>query len=242
MKNLKLTLTVFAIAAIALAPAANAAITVVADYDFADNMAPTGFTEFGDPTYAGGKLLLDGTGDYIQATAPTTVTDNMVLEAIVSADVFGTFNFAVSISQADSLNTGYGLLGQSGNWNALRSLSAFSGSAAHGGAPTSTVAIAFVRVAGDSSLYVNGVQFNSGSGDLAPILVGAAVLSIGAHEFDAPNGLFNGSIDRVRVSTISGGFDAADLLGPGDGAAVPTPAALPAGLALIGIIAARRRR
>jgi len=220
----------------------NAALVVVGDYDFANNQKPAGFTENGDPTYSGGKLLLDGTGDYIQIGAPTTAVNDVVLEAIVSANAVGTFNFAASISNANKTNSGYGVLAQSGNWNALTSNVGFAGSTAHGTTPTPTVAIAYVRYGGNTSLYVDGTQYDSGGNDAAPGITDAGVLSIGAHYFDAPNGLFNGSIDRVRVSTISGTFDANDLLGPGDGT-IPEPSTFALTiLALLGLLACGQRR
>lgn len=196
---------------------ADAVLTTVGDWDFADNMAPAGFTEFGDPTYAGGKLLLDGVGDYIQAPAPTTASDNMVLETIVSADAFGAFNFSASISNADGSNTGYGILGQGGEWRAINSGVGYPGAVPHGTTPTSTVALAYVREGGDSSLWVNGVQYNSGGADAFNSVTDAGVVTIAGHEFDVPNGVFDGAIDRVRVSTFAGSFDPNDLLGPRDG-------------------------
>ncbi|MCG8583884.1 MAG: hypothetical protein MI757_04140, partial [Pirellulales bacterium] len=112
MSKTSATLTYGLIASLTLigiATPSPAALTTVGDYDFSNNAAPSGFTEFGDPTYSSGMVHLDGTGDYLQAVAPTTVTDNMVLEAIVSADTFGAFNFVGSISQANGANSGYGI-------------------------------------------------------------------------------------------------------------------------------------
>lgn len=198
---------------------ASATLNVAGDYDFADNQAPAGFTEFGNPTYADGKLLLDGDGDYLQAPAPSNQTNNMVLEAIVSASAFGAFNFAASISNEFGAAGGYGLVAQGSDWTAITSGVGFPGAAAHGGAPTPAVALAYVRENGNTSLYVNGVKFDSGGSDNTPALSGTGVITLGGNRSDAPNGLFNGSIDRVRVSTFTGAFVPADLLGPTDGTA-----------------------
>lgn len=223
------------------AGASHAALTVVGDYDFSGNQTPAEFSEFGSPTYANGKLLLNGS-TYIQAPSPLadSVSDNFVLEVIANANSFGGFNFVTSISPASGANFGFGVLAAGGEWSALTSSSAFVGSTPHGGGPTSTVALAYVFANGDASLYVNGARFDSGAGNTFNLTY-PAVLTIGAHPFDAPNGLFNGEIDRVRVSTFSGTFNAGDLLGPGDGTTIPEPGALLL-LALGGVFGLRRRK
>ena len=202
-------------------------LDVLGDWDFADNQTPSGFTEFGNPSYSGGQLVLDGSGDYIQIASPISAAenDNFVLEMIASADAIGAFNFIATVAPANGSNAGYGVLAQSGNWNALTSLSGFAGSTSHGSTPTPMVALAYVLNNGNASLYVNGVEFDSGSGD-GFTLSGPAVLTIGGHPFDAPNGLFNGSVDRVRISTFDPvDFSADDLLLAGDGT-IPTTLAL----------------
>ena len=216
---------------------ASAGLNTVADYTFDDNMAPAGFTETGAPSYAGGRVTLDGTS-YLQGASPTTAVDNVVLEAIVDATAVGAFNFAASISNADSTNSGYGILAQSDSWHALTSNIGFPGSTPHRATPTGDVAIAYVRNGGDASLYVNGIPFDSGGSDGDPTIADAGVITIGGHEFDAPNGLFVGSIDRVRVSTFDqGGFLASDLL------AVPEPvSAVLAGFAVMWCLLISRRR
>ncbi len=204
-------------ALVGMTTTAGAQLITVADYDFADDQAPVGFAEFGDPTYVDGQLVLDGAGDYIQAVAPTVATDNVVLETIVSAETFGVFNFTASITNADGSNSGYGVVAQGGSWRAITSGVGFPGLFPHGNPPTASVALAYVREAGDSSLYVNGLEFDSGGGDGNITLTDSGVITIGGHNFDVPNGVFDGSIDRVRVSTFAGAFDPTELLGPNDG-------------------------
>lgn len=180
-------------------------LNVIADYDFADNQAPAGFSEFGNPTYANGRLVLDGNGDYLQLSpAPlgSSTNDNFVLEAIVNATSLGAFNFVVSISNHNGANTGYGILMEGTQWRALVSGSGISGGHAHGPPPTFLTAIAFVREGGNNSLYVNGVKYDSGAGE-GFTLTDAGILTIGGHMFDVPNGLFAGEIDRVRISTFA---------------------------------------
>lgn len=200
------------------APAPPRRLMVVADWDFGDDKAPAEFSIIGNPHFVDGMLRLNGTGDFLQAPAPTSATDNFVLEAIVSANAFGTFNFVVSVSNANGTNSGYGLVAQGGNWNALTSNVGFPGARPHAAAVTPKVALAYVRNGGDSALYVDGERYDSGSGDGGIQLAGAAVITLGAHPFDAPAGLFHGLIDRVRMSTFAPGtFDPAELLGPNKG-------------------------
>lgn len=218
---------------------AHAALNVVADYDFEDNATPAGFTELGDPTYSGGQLQLDGNDGLSNAATPLTATDNFAVEAIVTLTQLDAFDFAVANSNGVT-NTGYGLL-QDNGWQAIVMGQALSAANASPVVLNTPVALAFVRDGGIGSFYVNGAFVaNLNNNPVAP-----TQLNIGFNPADsvATSG-FNGSIDRVRLSTLSGSFNTADLLGPGDGAApvVPAPAALPAGLALIGAIAMRRRR
>lgn len=198
-------------------------LVTVADYDFEDNQAPAGATTFGDPTYTNGKLVLDGAGDYLQISpAPigSGTSDNFVLEFIVNATSFGSFNFVGAISNASGTNTGYGILAENTQWNALVSGNGVAGSFNHGPPPTFSIALAFVRDGGDNSLYVNGTRYDNASSD-GFTLTDAGVLTIGGHGFDVPNGLFVGEIDRVRVSTFApGAFQARDLLEFDEGAIV----------------------
>ena len=251
---IKLTLAVVA-AAVTAGGHANAALLTVADYDFENNLAPAGFTAFGTPTYSGGAMMLDG-ASYIQAAAPLddTTTDNFVLEAIVSATSFDNFDFGVAISSSPvGTNTGYALIaqgGNGGNWEAITMGSGFPGSTPHGGAPTGNVALAYVRNGGGNSLYVNGVQILPIGGGQNFNLSGSGFITIGANPFDANNnnGIFNGSIDRVRVSTFDAGmFDSNDLLGPNDGGnVIPEPSSIIVwsllGIAAVGYGCVRRRK
>ena len=191
--------------------------TTIADWSFTDNQTPGGFYVYGDPSYIDGKLLLDGDGDYLQASAPATITNNIVLETIVDAHSTGSFNFAVSISKADGSNSGYGLVAQNGYWRALNCNVCYVGEAPHGKIPTGNVALAYVRENGDSSLFVNGIQYDNRKDDGHIILGDECVITIGGHPFDIPGGLFVGSVDRVRFSSFAGDFDPEFLLNPDEG-------------------------
>lgn len=211
-------------------------LTTVADYDFEDNQLPAGFTSFGNPTYADGKLQLDGDGDYIQISpAPigSGTSDNFVLEFIVNATAFNGLDFAGAISNAavgstpsHGTNTGYGVIAQGDEWRAITSNGGGSaGALIHGPPPTFLISLAYVRNGGDNSIYVNGVRYDNGAAN-GFTLTDAGVLTIGGHGFDVTNNqsFFTGDIDRVRVSTFAAGtFQAADLLTPGEGAAPVIP-------------------
>lgn len=86
--------------------------------------------------------------------------------------------------------------------------------------------------------YVNGMNvggtFTRGSGQLASLNGASAIGQWGAARD------FNGGLDEFAIydSALSG----ADVLRHARAAGIPTPAALPAGLAMIGLAAMRRRR
>lgn len=183
-----------------------AALTVVADFDFSTfadgtgDFAANGLTAFGDATVTSGQLVLDGTGDYLQSSTFTSAPDNFVLETVVDASSFGAFNFTAALNTG-GVNNGGGVVAQSGNWNALASGIGFHGSAAHGGTPTGTVSVALVRNNGDNSLFVNGVEAGAGGADGWNNPGAGTQITIGGHGFDVPAGVWNGTIDHVRYTT-----------------------------------------
>ena len=181
----------------------HAALSVVADYDFDNNAAPAGFTDFGTPTYAGGQIVLNGTSGLSNVATPLSATDNFVIEAIVNATSFAGFDFVVANS-VGAANSGYGILHEAG-WEGIHMGTAKFGSTAS--ALNTPVSIAIVRESGVSSLYVNGVA----SGALGSVPATPTQINIGYNPSDGAAGGFNGSIDRVRLSTFTT-FNAADLL------------------------------
>lgn len=222
------------------ATSANAALTVGADYDFSTfadgtgDLTTAGFNINGDAAISGGQLILDGTGDYLTIADPLGgATDNFAIEATFTADTAGTFNF-VATRNTGTTNSGGGILIQSGNFNALASLVGFQVSTPQ--TLGSEVTVNFVRQDGTYTLYVNGVNVgsNAATWNGTPDTAG-----IGAHNFDAPDGLLDGSIARVRYST----FAADDPLGiGGDGfiEVIPEPSSL-ALIGLGGLMLVRRR-
>lgn len=102
------------------------------------------------------------------------------------------------------------------------------------------VMLTFVNDGSDTELFVNGVSV--GTRAVSPELDGSvgigAALNAGTPDLD----VFDGSVLGVAIydSALSSGTIAANH--SAFIAEVPAPAALPAGLALIGVIAARRRR
>lgn len=220
------------------------ALVPVADYTFDDASSLVPFTQTGTPTVSGGQLQLDG-ASYLEIADPLAgATDHYVVEAIVTATSFGVFDFAFARNDplgANAGNNGQGMLFQdfgagSGQIGVLNS---FSG-ATHGftsGANSIVLtlnrptAVAAVQDGGTTFLYVNGVQVLETT---AAVIVGTPTnLAIGTHAFDGVAGAFNGSIDRVRLSTFDAGtFDSSLLL-------VPEPATLSL-LGLGGLAALRR--
>ena len=246
------TLSTTALLTICLVGSSQAALTVAGDFDFSSNSTPAGFTETGTPTYAGGQLILDG-NSYLQGADPLAgATDNYVVEAIVTATTFNSFDFAFARNDpagANGGNNGQGMLLQDfgAGPGQIGVLNSFSG-ATHGftsGVNSVTLplntptALAIVQDGGTTFLYIDGVQVLETTG--AAIVGTPTDLGIGTHPFDGAAGALNGSIDRIRLSTFAAGtFDAADLLGPGDGT-IPEPSALSL-FALAGLFLLRRFR
>jgi len=194
-----------------LADVASAAMTTVFDEDFSSGTTPAGFSDFGTPSYSGGQLVLDGSSAIYDTSSPLTATDEFVIEAIVTASSFDGFDFVLANS-AGAANSGYGVLAQGGNWQGIHMGQALFGPSANG---TGTAyALALVRTGGVSQLYANGTPI---AGTRAAAPAAPTQLNIGYNPWDGAIGAFNGQVDRVRLSTITGAFNAGDLLGPGDG-------------------------
>ncbi len=227
-----------------LVGSADAALTVVADYTFDDPNALLPFTITGSPIVVGGQLGLDG-GSYLEIVDPLGgATADYVVEAIVTAESFDAFDFL--FARNDPAGAGSGNNGQGailfanapfspplpGRIQALNSNSGFapSDTALVPGAPA---AVAIVQDGAVTELYINGTLSASTN---VPIVGTPTNLGIGTHPFDGVAGGFNGSIDRVRLSTFTTGqFDEADLL------PVPEPTSL-VPVALGGLALVRRRR
>lgn len=234
------TLSLISAMGLMAASSASAALSTVADYTFDDASSLAPFTQSGDPTVSGGQLELDG-DDFLTIADPLSgVTSDYVVEAIVTADSFDSFDFAFGRNDpggANSGNNGQGLLfqdfgGGPGQISALNSFSGFATSTVQL-APATPTAVAIVQDGTTTRLFVNGTEVATTT---AAIVGTPTTLGIGTHPFDGAAGAFNGSIDRVRLSTFNAGeFDSADLL------PVPEPSSL-ALLGLSGLLVARRRR
>ncbi|KKO11255.1 hypothetical protein LCGC14_0017320 [marine sediment metagenome] len=212
----------FTIAAIAcliltLCGAAQAGLITVGDWDFADNQTPAGFTEVGNPTYSGGQLVVDGNDAINLLTTPLWAADEFVVEAIISARAFGDDDF---VSNGNGLWAIQLSAKNGGRWGSKVAGWDFIGHLA--GTTDTKVAVAFVCTGGVATFYLDGVPDSADVG-VVPGLPAGTVLTIGAR--DGGVEFFNGSIDRVRVSTINGPFDPADLLTHADGT-IPEPATL----------------
>jgi hypothetical protein len=206
---------IFLVTTFAILPCLSCAqVETTADFTF-DNgtnlgAGGLGFSVFGDASISGNQLQLDGTGDYLTITNPfgVGVTDNFALEAVVTAEAatVGGFNFIFAMNEGTS-NNGFGGLLQSGSTIGIGS---GQGPAFFAATPTGllprTFSVSVVRQNGNNFLYVDGVIFDDGVADGLNGAGSLDTLAIGAHNFDAPNGLFNGSIDRVRLVTF-GAFD-----------------------------------
>ena len=227
------TVTITAIACLlaTFSSATQAGLITVGDWDFADNQTPAGFTEVGNPTYAGGELIVDGNDAINLATTPLWAAGEFVVEAIISANAFGDDDF---------LSNGNGLWAiQLSAKNGDRWGSKVAGHDFIGHLPGTTdtkVAVAFVCTGGVATFYLDGVPDNADVG-FVPGLPAGQLLTIGAR--DGGIEFFNGSVDRVRLSTISGSFDPADLLTSADGT-IPEPATL--SLLTLGALAILKRR
>ena len=200
------------LAVILLTDVAGAAgMTTVFDEDFSGGATPAGFSDFGTPSYSGGQLVLDGSSAIYDTSSPLTATDEFVIEAIVTASSFDTFDFVLANS-AGAANSGYGILAQTGSWRGIHMGQGLFGPSANG---TGTAyALALVRTGGTSQLYVNGTPI---AGTYANVPGAPTQLNIGYNPFDGAAGAFNGQIDRVRLSTITGAFNAGDLLETSEG-------------------------
>ncbi len=236
-----------ALSCLVAAGRSGATLTVVVDYTFDDASDLAPFTQAGTPSVVGGQLVLDG-NSYLEIADPLGgATDNYVVEAIVTASTFDAFDFIFARSDPggpNAGNNGQGLLLQDfgagpGQIGGLNSFSGATHSFTAGPfseqlALDKPIALALVQNGGVIEVYINAVQVNETTS--APIIGTPTVLAIGTHPFDGVFGAFNGSIDRVRISTFNEGefSTGASLL-------IPEPSSL-ALLGLGGLVVARRRR
>ena len=213
---------------------ANAALSTVANYTFNDNQIPAGFAVVGSgaaPTYSGGQANFTGAAG-IQIATPLTANDEFVIEAIATPTAIAGFDFIFSNTVA-GVNDGFGAIVENGNFVGLNMGNAgFTADPAGDVTLNETRAVAFVRTGGTSFLYLDGSLVAQSNNNSVGTL---ALFNIGYNPSDGDASGFNGSIDQVRISTISGSFDSNDLL------AVPEPSSL-ALLGLGGLLMARRRR
>jgi hypothetical protein len=234
------TLSLFAL----FTGSSGAALTVVTDYDFSGG-TPSGGTLVGNANISGGKLNLDGAGDYLLfSTTALTALNNYVVEAIFNATSYPSFAFMVYNGSTTSPNinkAGQAILKEGTSLDGIlpgRGLQGTSAAATVG----TNIALALVRNNGTSTVYVNGTAYTPTNSGTAPT-VAATMLAIGAgfSNAGAAEGFFNGTIDRVRLSTFSPGtFSSADLLGPTDGT-IPEPNSLVL-LSVASLMTFRRRR
>lgn len=204
-------------------------LQVKTDLDFSDNTYQAIFdtTPFGaGPGGAGtGTLTFDGTTAIQAATATvfggTAPADNYSYEVIVTPSALDDFDIMAGIVDGGGTNSSNFLFQQAGAYRFIE-----SGEASVPGttAPVigATVALAFVMDGGTGRLFVNGVQeanraFTAGGTTPIDTATLEAVI-LGGNLFDAATGAFNGNLSRFRACTFDPGqFDAAELLGPGDG-------------------------
>lgn len=228
----------------------SAALVTVADYTFEDASSLAPFTQTGTPTVSGGQLQLDGSSFLEIADPLGGATDNFVVEAIMTAAAFDSFDFGFARNDpagANGGNNGQGLLIQDfgsgpGQTKVLNSFSGATGGFGPDPDPFlmpigTAVAVAAVQNGGVTEIYVNGVQLANPAS--SSTIVGVPTnLGIGTHPFDGVAGAFNGSIARVRLSTFSQGeFMAGQLL------AVPEPSTIALScMAVVGMLTFYRQR
>jgi ferric-dicitrate binding protein FerR (iron transport regulator) len=90
----------------------HADIKIVADYNFDDHATPVGFQEIGNPTYQGGKLILDGDDALIINRSPLTATDNFIIEVSCTMSGYPTNprRFSFPLSNGNGRNRGWGII------------------------------------------------------------------------------------------------------------------------------------
>ena len=199
--------------------------TVIADFTFDDEASLVPFTLTGTPTVSGGQLQLDG-NSFLEIDDPLDgATENYIVEAIVTASSFDTFDFAFARHDPEGQhegNNGQGLLFQDfgageGQIAVLNSFCCMTHGFSIGTDPIqlevdTPTAVAAVQFEGATELYVNGEMIFDVIVD-REIIGFPTILGIGTHPFDGVVGAFDGTIDRVRLSTFEPGeFDESDLL------------------------------
>lgn len=204
----------------------------------------------GDAAYSasgkiGGALALDGTGDYLRVDGSDSLASGLTTGA-------ASFTLAafVQTTTAGRGIIGWGNYGSGGQVNAFRigdSANTLTHYSWGGGVDYANVSapgvtdgtwhhVAATYDGTTKRIYLDGVEVGSGL-VVGALNVGSANFRIGSTNSGE---IFNGLIDDVRVYDTA--LSESAIGGLANPAPIPTPAALPAGLALLGVIGLRRRR
>lgn len=202
------------------AGAAQAALTVVGDWHF--DSAPSGFTVMGTAPatpYSGGQMQCDGNWLLSLSPSVTTVTTDFIIELLATPS---SYNGEVALSYGNESNNPqifvYDGFGATDDW-----CGDISGIGAAGNGPangTSAAALVADSSSGTMMFYIDGVLQSNDTGwdDVYPPVEVPGAITIGGWDQNgSPGFFFQGTIDRVRISTFDAGtFDTGYLMGSTD--------------------------